>query len=1094
MTVLGFIIRNFKYFRRQNLAVMAATIISTAVLTGALIIGDSIRYTLRRMVDMRLGEVRYAMQTGDRFVRSQLAAELALKLDAMAAPILAVRAIASNPDKNTRINKAEIYGVDSSFWQFSNTHKDLRENEVLINEHVAEKLGLDVGNEIMLRIENAEIIPVNTPFSSTQNPSVAQRFTIKEIIPANQLGRFSLKSNQAEPFNIFISRQVLEKKLDLTGLVNMVLLSENNQASLSVGVIQDAFYQSWQFGDIGLKTSNIGEPGMYQLVSDRIFIENRIAESISDHAHVPVLTYMVNTIKKGANENPYSFVSATTSEIHHTELHNDEIVINRWLADDLNAGVGDTIEINFFIIGPLRQLNEVEQKFLVKAVIPIENSVSMRSLMPDFPGMSDAGHCSEWETGVPIDLDKIRKKDEDYWSTYKGTPKAFISIEYGQKLWENQFGNLTALRFDSAIYDPSSLRQDLLGSLKPQDFNLVFMPVYKQGIEATVNAVDFGELFLSLSFFVIVAGVLLTVLVHIFNSLSRSGETALMAGLGFSKKQLFRIKLTEALFVLIPAGLTGALVGIAYNFAIMIGINSVWNDVVRTNMIEVQVKLSTLLIGCISGIFISFVSIWLVNRGILKKQVAVAIKQNFQISVQTKKRLPIRYFAFFFLLTAVGLLVYSILTSIEANSGLFLVSGALFLVALVLFVSGYFDYLQKIKNHDFFNSNAFVLKNAGRNKSRSISSILLLALGAYVILITGANRQTFFEADYSNQSGTGGYLYWAETSLPLAHNLNIPEGQVKMGFSEGELPKELSFTQFFSLEGDDASCLNLNQVQKPRILGINAKEFNQQNSFSFSRLHPSVDKNAPWLSLYPSEKVDYVPAIADQTVLTWGLKKSVGDTLIYLNEKGEHIYFLIVGGLNNSIFQGNLLISDSLFRLHFPSAGGSRVMLMDAPLEMKQEIEEKLSFTLLDYGIEMQLATSRLAEFNSVTNTYLAVFMALGGLGMLIGTIGLGIVLLRNIQERKVEFALMLALGFTKSKLTALIIQENLYILVAGMSIGLISALFGILPSILSPSFEIPGTFIFLLVFLIFVNGFFWIYFPVKIAVKSEITGTLKEE
>jgi putative ABC transport system permease protein len=691
-------------------------------------------------------------------------------------------------------------------------------------------------------------------------------------------------------------------------------------------------------------------------------------------------------------------------------------------------------------------------------------------------------------------LDKIRDKDEDYWNIYRGTPKAYISIESGQKLWQNQFGNLSAIRFDSTQYHPEKLKKQILGDLKPQDFNLVFLPVYQQGIDATVNAVDFGQLFLSLSFFVIVAGVLLSILIHVFNSQSRSSETGLLLGLGFSKKQILRLKFLESLFVIVPAGIIGAAFGIFYNYLIMAGINSVWNDVVRTNMIELDINASTLAIGSFSGIIISLISIYFANRKILKQQVAVSIKDFVSNANSSRKSLINKSLAFICMILGIALVIYSIGTSIEKNSGLFLISGALLLIAIVLFISVYFDYLHNKNNSKLLSINGLVLKNAGRNKSRSISSILLLALGSFVIIITGANRRTFFEASESNQSGTGGYLYWAETSIPIPYNLNTSEGQIKMGFSKDDLPKDITFSQFYSLDGDDASCLNLNQVQKPKILGVNAKEFAKRNSFSFASLSEKTDKSNPWLSLYQSKSSNLIPAIADETVLTWGLKKSVGDTLIYLNEKGERINVLIVGALNNSIFQGNLLISDSLFLLNFPSAGGSRIMLLDASKNEKDKIAESLNNILVDYGIELSQTTQRLAEFNSVTNTYLSVFMALGGLGMLIGTIGLGIVLLRNIQERKSELALMLAIGFSRANINSIIIKENLYLLISGLVTGIVAAIFGILPSILSPSFEIPGAFLFSIVILVFINGFLWIYFPVKMAVKADIVGVLKEE
>jgi len=65
VSYLKLILRSLWFFRKQHLAVMAGTLISTAVLTGALIIGDSVMLSLKNLVEIRLGDTHYALQTGD---------------------------------------------------------------------------------------------------------------------------------------------------------------------------------------------------------------------------------------------------------------------------------------------------------------------------------------------------------------------------------------------------------------------------------------------------------------------------------------------------------------------------------------------------------------------------------------------------------------------------------------------------------------------------------------------------------------------------------------------------------------------------------------------------------------------------------------------------------------------------------------------------------------------------------------------------------------------------------------------------------------------------------------------------------------------
>ena len=88
----------------------------------------------------------------------------------------------------------------------------------------------------------------------------------------------------------------------------------------------------------------------------------------------------------------------------------------------------------------------------------------------------------------------------------------------------------------------------------------------------------------------------------------------------------------------------------------------------------------------------------------------------------------------------------------------------------------------------------------------------------------------------------------------------------------------------------------------------------------------------------------------------------------------------------------------------------------------------------------------RMANFHRVENTYLSTFQALGGLGLLLGTIGLAIVLLRNVLERRKELALLSAVGYNWYHLTWIIIAENLFLLSFGLINGLLSALLSIAP------------------------------------------------
>ncbi len=1090
MSISKFIFRSLWYFKKQHLAILLGTILSTAILTGALIIGDSVNYSLNRIVDKRLGKIEFALMTGDRYVRHELANSFTEELGLKSAAVLSVEGISIKPETGQRINKSFVYGVDEDFWKLSNIDPPhLSKDEAVISANLAQRLNLEIGDQFLLRVENVDFIPVNAPFIEEEQPSIALRLTVKEIVGANKLGRFSLKSNQVAPSNIFISRNFLCDELDLVGYSNTILIEGSENELITSEILDQKLNELWNFADAGLILKEIAETNQFEILSKRIFMDESTVESLSklQVEDDKILTYLVNSLINNNKTTPYSFVSATSYLFNDKELQGDEIAINSWLANDLKVSVSDTITLDYFTIGPLRTLVEKSSSFVVKQIVETGKNGLDNSLMPDFPGLADANSCSEWETSMPIDLSLIQDEDEAYWNEYKGTPKAYISLETGAELWKSSFGTYTAMRFDKQGLNAQEFEIKALSKLSPIDIGLQFLPVREEGTVAANSGVGFGELFLSLSFFVIVAGILLTALLYSLNAESRKSETGLLSALGFTKKQIVKIHFFESFFVALLGGIIGALVGIIYNQVMMDFIQSIWSDIVRTNDLQVYIKAETLLTGALSGMLIALVVVYFVTFKKLKTPIVNLLKNivGKETQLEESKRW-IKISAYLGMIGSMGLVIYSMNGSLEKNAGMLMMAGGLFIFGSIAFIKLFLNASLLKSSQKTLSLPLLAIKNASLNQGRSIAVVALLALGSFTILITGSNRKTFYGLDNTNASGTGGYIIWAESTMPILHDLNEEENV--------ELDSGYHFVQFYNLEGDDASCLNLNLVSQPQILGVNSQAFDEKQSFLFAQLSDEIDESHPWLALQNFDVDGVIPAYVDLTVLTWGLKKKVGDTLIYLSESGQELSLVIKGALNTSVFQGNLLIENLQFAKYFPSVGGSKIMLVDADTKNQQEIEDYLQDNYTDFGIELTSTSERLVEFNSVTNTYLTVFMILGGLGVLIGTIGLGIVLLRNMLERRHEIALLQSLGFNKKSILKLIFLENFVLLVLGILIGVFGALIGMLPSLLSTAFDLPGLFVFIILAVVFLSGVLWIYFPARLSLKRYLIQSLSGE
>ena len=124
----------------------------------------------------------------------------------------------------------------------------------------------------------------------------------------------------------------------------------------------------------------------------------------------------------------------------------DAIVVNAWLANDLQIKAGDTVDVDYFVMGPQLQLHTRSHQFRVRRVVPLAGVAADPSLMPGFPGLENTESCRDWEPGIPIDLGRIRDVDEDYWDEHRGTPKAFVGLAAGRRLFQNRYGSLTAVR------------------------------------------------------------------------------------------------------------------------------------------------------------------------------------------------------------------------------------------------------------------------------------------------------------------------------------------------------------------------------------------------------------------------------------------------------------------------------------------------------------------------------------------------------------------------------------------------------------------------------------------------------------------------
>jgi ABC-type antimicrobial peptide transport system permease subunit len=199
-----------------------------------------------------------------------------------------------------------------------------------------------------------------------------------------------------------------------------------------------------------------------------------------------------------------------------------------------------------------------------------------------------------------------------------------------------------------------------------------------------------------------------------------------------------------------------------------------------------------------------------------------------------------------------------------------------------------------------------------------------------------------------------------------------------------------------------------------------------------------------------------VPAVLDMSTAAYSLHlKGVGSQLPIRDAAGRQVTIQVVGLLENSVLQGNVLVSEDNFLKLFPDTGGYRFFLFEptdtakargGPSDGARSLPATLESALTEEGFDVVDAREQLAQFLAVQNTYLSTFQSLGALGLLLGTIGLAVVQLRSVLERRGELALMRAGGFSRARLTWMVVWENAVLLVGGLVVGCIAAAVALIP------------------------------------------------
>lgn len=1120
--------RSLTHHWRAHLAVVLGVIAGTAALTGALLVGDSMRGSLRQAALGRLGRVDYALLT-PRFFREAIADEIATTADprhgpARVCPAIIARGGATHVQSRASAQRVNLIGADERFWQLGEPHAADQAmprtgRVVILNEPLAEELRARPGDEILLRIGKPSAISTDMLLGRRDDTTLTLRLTVHGVIPAASLGAFSLSPRQALPKNAYVPLATLQRALQRPARANALLIEarrDNAQpADVAVEALGVLLKQHLRLEDLGLRLRVDPERRYLALESEAFLLEPavehaaRAAAAANGTPITGVLAYLANTIAVDARPDaaiPYSVVAALEGGAPAP----GQIVINEWAARDLQAAPGEHLRLSYYVVGPHGQLRTEEATFRLQRITELRGTAAGAGFTPEYPGVTDTESLADWDPPFPIDLRRIRDQDEAYWDRYRTTPKAFVSLADGQRLWATQperLGRLTSLRLrpppaDDLETTQAGFERAFLTRIDPARVGLSFEPLRARALAASRGSTDFGALFLGFSFFLIVSAAMLVALLFRLGVERRSREVGLLLALGFPPRCIARLLLAEGLLL---AGI-GAAVGLAaargYAWLMLVGLRTWWAEAVNTPFLHLHDSATSYAIGYLVSLLVACVSIAWSLRGITRLPARALLAGAIQSGRPTARgrHAPVAAIIALGSIGAAALLsTLTLLTDAVSQSVAFFCGGTALLIASLSGLRFWLEVEPRTAVHTAGLTAMLRLgvRNARRRVGRSMLTAGLIASATFVIAALQAMRLEVPAPTSAKQSGTGGFALFAESTVPLPFDLNTPAGRAALNLTPAaqEALADARFIPFRLRDGDETSCLNLYRPTEPRLLGA-TEAMIERGGFVFSATlaESEPERENPWTLLGRELPDGTIPVIADEAAVLWQLHSTLGGELVITDERGRDRRLQVVALLKGSFLQGELIIGEEHFTRLFPSLAGNAFHLIETPPQRAREIEETLERELAEFGLAAGSTRRRLAELLVVQNTYLSTFQTLGGLGLLLGTLGLAAVLLRNVWERRSELALLSTLGFSRLGLGWLVLSENAVLVAAGLLAGLLSAGLVIAPHAAARQAALPWPSLLLMFVAVFATGMLAGLVALIPALRARLLPTLRSE
>jgi ABC-type antimicrobial peptide transport system permease subunit len=1095
-------VRNLVFHWRDNLAVLLGVAVGAAVLTGALFVGDSLRGSLRARAERQLNGVEAAW-VGPRLIPEGVAE----RLPGDVTPALMLQASVEAEGKDhtrERLTRVTIFGLTASgadrFGLPRTENWGKAAGIAVVSRWTADRLGVRSGERLELSVQRFSNVPRSSFLGHRNADDVTEtvRVTVAAVLdPAAAANDFSLSPNPAPPANVFVPLGFLQQRLQQAGKVNALLASGADATALNTTLAT-----ALKPVDAGLRVTPHVRKGYTSVEAEQLVLDPVAAAAAEATARdlgarsERTVVYLANWISDGTRRIPYSVVAGLNPKAApplgpflppgERELRDDEIVLADWEESPLKATpIGTPITLTFFKPELEAGPEETTATFRLAGRIPLAGVAADPDLTPPFPGITDKLAIGDWNPPFPFDKTRIKPRDENerYWDKHRATPKAYITLAAAERFFGSRFGVVTSVRLahtqpGGGAVGADQLTTALQNHLDPAKLGIAFDSTRERLLAASGGSNDFAGLFLAFSVFLIVSALLLVGLLFRLNVERRAKEVGLLLASGYSFGQVRRLLLAEGALVAVFGSLVGLAAAVWYSRLLLVMLTRLWPDESVRTFLAPHAAPASFATGFAGTVIMSGLAILFALRGLTRVSTPALLRGVAEVPEPAGGGTPPRVRAY---LWPAGLAVLGLIglglgvgqQNPDYRAMSFFGGGGVLLAGGVLAVR----YWLRAESRGLpaargaWGLLGLGRRNAARFRGRSLLTVALLAAATFLLVAVESFRRRPDHDFEGKGGGSGGFNLLAEASVPVFQPFDrdpgrgdlldaLQENYQREGASGAALKDKLNAAEA-TLDGlrdviplrlrggDDASCLNLYQANRPRVVGV-PDALIDRGGFRFAQTEAtSAEERAnPWLLLKKSRPDGAVPVFVEQNSAMWMLKKGVGDAIDLADETGSPVRGRIVGTLQDSVFQSELLVPDADYRRLYPRDEGFRLFLIDTAAGGEAAVGRVLESGLRSNGVVVTPARDRVTVYQAVIGTYLTTFQLLGGLGLLLGILGVAVVVLRGVWERTGELALLRAFGYTTRAVRVLVVGENLLLLALGLGLGLVTALVSVAPHV----------------------------------------------